>query len=464
MAVLEQNNSRPAWKKKLVTLGEPLKGVFFWLSAFYVVYCLRPEDWIPGLTYIPLAKISGILAAVGLLLSWGRTKRGFRDLPREAFYLIAIVVLLFISGLLSPVWKGGAVFKNIDFSKVLVAWVLTFFVVTSLARLRRIIFIQAASVAVISIVSIAKGRSHPRLEGVIGGIYSNPNDLAFAIVLCLPFCFAFILRTRSVIRKAAWAGAMLVMCATLFLTASRAGFIDLMVTGAICLWIFGIKGRRIHLVAGAALVALVVGFTAGGKLKERFIAISGSSISNTLDESAHDSYEQRRFLMVRSVQAITHYPWGLGMGNFAQYSGTWREVHMSYLQMAAEGGLGALVFYLLFFGRGFGNLRRLRKFPGYDPEMDLFAGALFATLVGFVVGALFAPEAYQYFPYFAVAYTSVMLAIAREGHSSDGQSSNSPPKLQRWSRVSVRTGEFTPVRNRTTTISGRLAAPRRDQL
>jgi len=32
--------------------------LFFWLSAFYFVYCARPEDWIPGLAYIPLAKFT----------------------------------------------------------------------------------------------------------------------------------------------------------------------------------------------------------------------------------------------------------------------------------------------------------------------------------------------------------------------------------------------------------------------
>jgi hypothetical protein len=31
---------------------------------------------------------------------------------------------------------------------------------------------------------------------------------------------------------------------------------------------------------------------------------------------------------------------------------------------------------------------------------------------------LFAPEAYQYFPYFAVAYTAVLLAIEQEAESS----------------------------------------------
>ena len=223
MAVLEKNVPAARLPHRFAPKGEPLAGAFFWLSAFYAVYCVRPEDWIPGLSFLPLAKISGVCALVALLMSAGRSKRRFRDLPLEARYFFAMICLLFLAALLSPVWKGGAFFKTLDFTKALVAWVLTFMVITSFARLRRIVFIQSASVAVIAVVSVIKGRSSPRLEGVIGGIYSNSNDLAFAIVLTLPFCFAFLLSTRSIPRKVAWGVPMLAMCLAMFLTASRAG-------------------------------------------------------------------------------------------------------------------------------------------------------------------------------------------------------------------------------------------------
>jgi O-antigen ligase len=281
---------------------------------------------------------------------------------------------------------------------------------------------------------------------VIGGIYSNPNDLAFAIVLSLPFCFAFILSTRSAARKAAWAAAMLCMCAALFLTASRAGFINLIVTGTVCLWLFGIKGRRIHLVVAAAVVALVVGLAAGGRLKDRFFGTVGN------DLSAHGSYEQRRYLMIASVKAVAHYPLGIGIGNFPNYSGTWREVHVAYLQIAVEGGIVAFVLYLLFFARGFGNLRRLRRMPSHDPEIDLFTAALYASLVGFVVGACFAPEAYQFFPYFAVAYTSVLLAIAKERQQAEVLPPDSNPPQGR--RVRTWRGELATVRGGPAEYSG----------
>src|SRR5579863_2297644 len=383
MAVLEKAVPKDRWTRKLIAKSAPLKGAFFWLSAFYLVYCARPEDWIPGLKYLPLAKISGLFAFLGLVLSAGKTKRTLRDLPKEAKYLGGIIVCLIIAALLSPVWKGGAFFKTIDFAKMLIAWLLTFVVITNFERLKTIIFIQSASVVAIVLVSLIKGRSHPRLEGVIGGIYSNPNDLAFAIVLSLPFCVAFMLGTGSVLRKLFWIGSMLAMCAALFMTASRGGFVTLIVTATVGLWHFGVKGRRFHLIAAAGLVALVVGVAAGGRLKDRFFAISGQDLDNGVNVSAHGSYEQRRELIMLSFQAVGHYPLGIGMGNFGHYSGVWREVHVSYFQIAAEGGIGGFIFYMLFFARGFSNLKQLRRLPGYDEETELFARALHSSLVGF---------------------------------------------------------------------------------
>ena len=408
---LERSKKTPSsWRSFAVQ--DPTKSAFFWLSAFFFVYCARPEDWIPGLKFIPLAKITAILAMWGLFNSLGRTRRTFKDVPLEAKLLLAMIGLLFVSGLVSPVWKGGAINQTLDFAKVFVAWVLTFILITSFDRLRRIIYIQTASVAAICVISIIKGHNQPRLEGVIGGIYSNPNDLAFAIVLTLPFALAFLTTTRSKFRKVLWMLGILIMLAALFLTASRAGFIDLVISGAATMWHFGIRGKRHLLIAGVALTCVLVMALAGGKLYARFAALSGDSAT---EESAYGSYEARKYLMQRALEGIEHYPvLGIGVNNFTSYSGIWHEVHMTYLQICVEGGIPALILYLLFFRRGFKNLKILRRTPNLDQQTVLFVGALHSSLIGFAVGACFAPEAYQFFPYFAIAFTATLLQTVKE--------------------------------------------------
>jgi O-antigen ligase len=401
-------------KRTLQPARAPLQGAFFWLALFYFVYCARPEDWIPGLKYIPLAKVAALGAIVSLIVSAGATTRRIRDLPREGRYLIALVCFLVPASFLSPVWKGGALVRSLDFSKVAVAWVLTFLLVSNFQRLRQILFIQAGSVAVIAIVSIIKGHNTPRLQGVLGGIYDNSNDFAFALVISLPFCFAFLLQGRSLVRKLSWAFCSIAMVVALFLTASRSGFIDLVVAGSVCLWHFGVKGKRPALLIASFLIGLLIFVSAGGLLKDRFLATTGD-VNNDVQQRALGSYEERRTLMIKSLEALEYYPlYGIGVRNFMTYSGIWKEVHNSYLQIAAEGGIPAIVLYLLFFWQGFANLRLLRNRNDLEPRVVLFVGALHSSLVGFAVGAMFSPEAYHYFPYFAVAQTSAILAIVKE--------------------------------------------------
>ena len=433
--------------RRAVAVADPTKSAFFWLSAFFFVYCARPEDWVPGLFYVPMAKITAILCMWGLFNSWGKTKRTFKDVPREGKVLLILIGYLFLGAFLSPIWRGGALSRTIDFSKVWIAWILAFLLITSFERLRRIIFIQAVSVAVICTISIAKGYNQPRLAGVIGGIYSNPNDLAFAIVLTLPFALAFLVTTKKHLAKALWVVGMLIMLAAMFLTASRAGFLNLVISGTVTLYYFGIKGRRPMLIVGIGLASVLLLGVAGGKLYDRFQALGGDS---TTDESAYGSYQDRMYLMQRALSGIEEYPiFGLGVNNFVTYSLIWHECHMTYLQIAVEGGIPAFVFYMMFIRAGFRNLKTLRKTKDLDTHTVLFVGALHSSLIGFVIGALFAPEAYQFFPYFAIAFTAALLAIVREREREGGVVAPPAPKRPRHFLEVYdygRTGAASPVR------------------
>src|ERR1039457_2873424 len=173
----------------------------------------------------------------GLFTALGRTKRTMKDLPKEAKLLLIMIGLLYLGAFLSPVWRGGALIRTVDFSKIYIAWVLVFLLITTFDRLRRIIFIQAFSVVVACAVALVKGHDVPRLNGVLGGIYSTPNDLAFAIVLSLP----------------------------------------------LALYFFGVKVKRTYLIVATFLVGAVVMGAFGVKRYDRFTALSGNS---TTDEKA----------------------------------------------------------------------------------------------------------------------------------------------------------------------------------
>jgi hypothetical protein len=104
---------------------------------------------------------------------------------------------------------------------------------------------------------------------------------------------------------------------------------------------------------------------------------------------------------------------------------------MTYLQICVEGGIPALILYLLFFRRGFKNLKILRRTPNLDQQTVLFVGGLHSSLIGFAVGACFAPEAYQFFPYFAIAFTATLLQIVKEREEQPAVAPLSPSRAPR---------------------------------
>jgi len=399
---------------------QPLGVAYFWLVAFFLVYCGRPEDWIPGLTLIPLAKVVGVLALISFFASLGRLRRG---LPREMIYLILLFVQLWFTVPLSTVWRGGAFDTMLDFSKVLLIMLVMTAAVTTLGRLRRLIFVQAACVVTIAAVSLAKGELElGRLEGAVNGLYANPNELAMGLVLTLPLCLALLLRTRNPWRRAFWTLACLLLVYVTMLTGSRAGLLALVVSGVVCLWEFGFRGKRPFMLVTAGGIGLVVILLAGGTVKDRFDVMFNDRPTTDEQVAAHDSAVERRELFWKSLQVTAENPlFGVGPGNFVVVSGHWRDQHNSYTQMSSEGGLPALILYLMILWRAFANLRQTKKLAPAKAEATLFAMALRASLGGFLVGSFFTTAAYQFFPYFLVGYTTALAAIVKTGGSGDAE-------------------------------------------
>jgi O-antigen ligase len=387
-----------------------LFGAYLTLLLFMLIYFARPEDWIAGLSRVPLAKITGILSLLALIFS-------LRDirwrLSREIIYLALLTAQLFLASALSPIWRGGALQVTLDFAKVLIVIVVISVTVNSTKRLRLLIVTQAASVAVIAAVAIWKGHlAYGRLAGILGGNYSNPNDLALAIVLSSPLCLVLIFLAKTRLGKAGWALALPLMVYAVIRTGSRGGFLSLSVVTAVCLWEFAIRGRRRYLLVVAGLLGIIIWQTSSRMLVER---INGTFDQKSNTASAYDSSQERQQLFWRSIEVTKEHPlFGIGPGNFQVVSGWWQPSHNSYTQMTSEGGLPAFILYALILALGFTSARATKRLPRGPKESKLLARALQASLTGFIVGSVFSSMAYEFFPYVLVAYTTALLRIARK--------------------------------------------------
>lgn len=389
---------------------EPLREAFWCVLFFLVVYFARPEDWVPGFSHIPLAKITGTLALVALGCSIGQFRQ---RIPREVFLLFLFVGQLFVASLMSPIWPGGAVLTTLNFSKILLIVPLIIGVVTTSRRLRLLVFSQAVSVAVVASVVIWNGHSRGgRLGWLLGGNYTDPNDLALTIVLSLPLSLALLFLSRTMVGKILWSVSMLVMAYVIFLTGSRTGFIALIAVASICLWEFAIRGHRRYLLLVTAVAGLGLWQYAGGELATRFKETFNPSDTST---EAYKSYEARQQLFWRSVEVTEEHPiFGVGPGNFDQVSGLWHTTHNSITLLSSEAGIPALVLYALILWCGLKNLRTSMRLSRGQKESYVLARALYASFWGYLIGSLFLSWGYLFLPYILVAYTSCLRLIVRK--------------------------------------------------
>src|SRR5208282_4132573 len=157
---------------------------------------------------------------------------------------------------------------------------------------------------------------------------------------------------------------------------------------------------------------LVLGLVGGSALRVRLGASVESDVSTLESQSASASQVQRKALLIKSLVVTAQHPlFGVGAGNFQVVSGMWHETHNSYTQMSSEAGLPALILYLMILWRAFANVGQATQRASAGKEELLWARALRASLLGFVVGSAFGSVAYLFFPYFLVAYTSILASI-----------------------------------------------------
>jgi len=370
---------------------------------------MRPQEWMPKLSVIPMARIAGGIMFLATISCIGRISR---SMPREVFYLILLVAQLFATVPFSTIWRFGALATTLDFSKVIIIFIVIALTLNTGDRLRQVILIQAVSVLVLAGFSVLKPHLLiGRLEGASMGNFSNPNDLALTIVISLPLCLALLFLSKSVLWKVAWAVAMLLMTYALLLTGSRGGFLALIVATTVLLWELAIRGHRRYLLIVAVLPAVILWQFSGATLSQRF----RSTFSNENAPGAYESAQQRQQLFWRSVEVTLQHPlFGVGPGNFYSVSGNWHVTHNSFTQMSSEGGVPALVLYVLILWRGFKNIGAAKRLGGRIKETSILARTLNASLAGYVVGSCFASVAYQFVPYFLVAYTIALREIAKK--------------------------------------------------
>lgn len=410
---------RSARWNKLVETVVSLKRrpfVFAALLVFFGLYYYRPEDFIQPLGYIPMAKVAGILGFVALLAgTMGAEKL---TVPR-AIKILWLLLLQETFCIPTALWPGGA-FATVfgRFGKGVVVAMLIGMVVVTIGELRKLLWIQASAVTVVTVLSIAMRNygDEGRLAGIQNSILANPNDLAINIAITFPLALAFMLYARG-IKKLIWALGLGFLCLGVVLTASRSGLLALITSIIVCVWEYGIRGKRRHLVVITAVV-FILGFSAAvtnARYRARVESIVNGDVEGQGKSAAASIKARKALLKLSVVTALTHPLLGIGPGCFQLMADAgWKVAHNAYTELASEAGIPALILFLAALGAAFKNIVQIRKSPHYlnDPEFRLFTQALWAGLAAYLTGSFFASTEYNLYPYYVIGYTCAMVRIA----------------------------------------------------
>jgi O-antigen ligase len=396
--------------------------IFGFLVAFLLLYYYRPEDFIGPLGSVPMAKITGGAAFLALLLAMmgGEPIKVPRSI--KFLWLLLLQETLCIPG---AIWPGGAFHAVYEkFAKGVVSAMLIGMVVVIVKEIRRLLWIQASAVALVTILSILLRHYNVegRLSGIQNGILSNPNDLAINIAITFPLVIAFMLHSRG-FRKFLWAVSLLFMAAGVVMTSSRSGLLALIVIVIVCVWIYGIKGKRRSLV-WSTILALVLGMgiaLTSSHYRARVESIFLGNVEGSQDKGSLEA--RKRLLKLSVITALKHPLFGVGPGCFPLVTesesggrSVWKVAHNAYTELAAEAGIPAILLWLTAIWAAFKDIAVVRKSQQYkdDVEFRFLTEAVWAGLIGFLVGSLFASTEYNLYPYFVVGYACAMVRIVNQ--------------------------------------------------
>ena len=398
-----QSRWRESW---IVKRGHALSYLGIFLFTFVLYF--RPYELIPALSAFSSMAMVLALMTLGIFIPSQLTLEGnLTARPREVnlLLLLTVTALLSIPMAMSP-GEAWATFND-TYVKAVIIFIVMVNVVRTELRLKGLIWLSLGVGCFVSLNALDNYRAGNftvegyRVEGDLGGLFANPNDMALHLVTMVPLAIALLLATRSISTKLFYAACATLMIAGTVVTFSRGGFLGLMAGGFVLAWKLGRQRRLAVIMVSTVVLVLFLGL-APGNYGGRLSSLFDSNLDKVGSSSA------RQDLLKRSAIVALRYPlFGVGMGNFHFKSIHEQVSHNAYTQVASEMGMTALALYIMFMVTPLKRLRQIERETSDDQRHDKYyylSVGVQASLVAYLVDSFFASVAYQWYVYYLVAY------------------------------------------------------------
>jgi putative inorganic carbon (HCO3(-)) transporter len=396
----------------IILLGiliEPFIGVLLYIIFLYVRLMELLNVSMPLMKILALATLASWIFHIII-----RRQRKFVNTPQNIL-VVALLILMIIS---QGTYINGMI--NVltgDFARVVVIYFLIINLVNTEKRLQITIWILMVSTLWISIhgILLSKGVIIGQ-EGLSDGtrvtstgIFGDPNDLAQAIVMVIPFVFSLFFYEKRILTKLILIVMGAIMLYAFLLTGSRGGFIGISVV------MFLLLKRKVGLVMGSAIASIaLIGllFVAPAYTVERIMTAS----------PYQDTGADRLELWYEGWQMFLSNPLlGVGKDRYYELTESHLVAHNSFVHIAAELGLPGLFAWIGLFYFSFKNLYKTSNLYTSDNRISrasVLSNSLMISMIGFVFTAFFLSRQYGYLPYILVALSIGAYQLADKENKS----------------------------------------------
>jgi putative inorganic carbon (hco3(-)) transporter len=384
--------------------------LFIGLQIFLFLIIIRPQDFVSEMLGMPIIFV--VMSA--LLAAWLMTNHDKRLLrtPQDRYYSLFFVMIVVSS--LSVGWFGYTVQLLEETLKVaLVYW----FIVTIVNSEKRLITTIWSVVVLMTFVAAmgilqhfgyditgagmwwAADKQVWQIRGI--GLFDNPNDLAYSVVLVIPFSIGLFLRSSNPITKTFILTIIANAAFCIYLTNSRGGYL----AAIVCLitwlyfWVNSRDLRRVTFFLG--IICVVIAFCIQTKGYRE-------------DKSSMGRVEA----WAAGMDMLKEHPLiGVGKGQFLEYHN--RDSHSSYVRAGAELGVVGL---FAFIGILYSSFRSLQSeiLPDPGSDMKIYRVGLVSYLSSYAVGSIFSTRTYDIIFMIIIALVGVLNRISMDKPETEG--------------------------------------------
>lgn len=384
------------------------------LFLFTVTVYFRPYEMISALSsFTSMALIFALLTLAFFIPTQLGLEGTITSRPTE---VNMVLIMLFCALYTIPIAKSPPLaweWFNESFFKAVLMFIVMINVIRTENRLKGMMWLSIGVGVWLSINAIEDYQAGNftvegyRVEGGIGGLFGNPNDMALHLVTVIPLTVVLFLSSSHIIKRLIYGLCFISLIAGTMITFSRGGFIGMMAAMMALFWKLGKKKRVQVTIFGIFFLVLILAL-APGNYAIRILSIFIPGLDPV------GSSDHRSLLLQQSIIATLRNPWGIGMGNFTIISSRNLVSHNAYTQVSCELGVIALIAYVAFMVKPLKRLLQIERETFDVKESSKFyylSVGIQASLIGYMVGSFFASVAYLWFVYYLVAYAVALRRI-----------------------------------------------------